>query len=79
MVKQLFLFINAYTAITRDPRKMLRVKSGDSKQYIYIYSCAGKLLSKFEVRRQGTQYSQCSGNLQIEEVWFILVSVTKNP
>ncbi|KAL0479856.1 vacuolar protein-sorting protein VPS16, partial [Acrasis kona] len=35
-------------AITRDPRKMLRVKNSDGKQYIYIYTCAGKLLSKFE-------------------------------
>jgi hypothetical protein len=35
-------------AITRDMRKILRVKTNDSKQFIYIYTCSGKLLSKFE-------------------------------
>jgi hypothetical protein len=35
-------------AFTRDMRKILRVKTNDSKQFIYIYTCSGKLLSKFE-------------------------------
>ncbi len=40
-------------AMTRNPRKMLRVKSTETnKQFISIYTSSGRLLSKFEWNAQ---------------------------
>ena len=37
------------TALTRDPKKLLRSRGTDSKQYVYVFSSSGKRISKFEV------------------------------
>ncbi|KAG2381634.1 hypothetical protein C9374_006018 [Naegleria lovaniensis] len=39
-------------ALTRDPKKLLRYKGTDTKQYIFVFSSSGKRISKFEWNSQ---------------------------
>ncbi len=36
-------------AVTRDPTKLVQLRGPDAnKQFVYVYSCSGKLISRFE-------------------------------
>ncbi|KAL9655445.1 hypothetical protein ABK040_016858 [Willaertia magna] len=39
-------------ALTRDPRKLLRFRGTDPRQYIFVFSSSGKRISKFEWQPQ---------------------------